>query len=304
MRTRAAVPLVLALAATLAGCNPPPVDPEAHRVEIEQWRAKRVARLTAEDGWLTLVGLYWLKDGENTFGRAPNNALVLDHPQLSDVAGSFFLGDGKVRFAARPDAGVTDATDGQPVTSVEMAPDTSDARTTLAIGSLRFFIIERAGKLGLRVRDTAHPLRTGFGGLEYFEIDPQWVRVARFHAYEPPKRIPIVNVLGMVEDMTAPGYLTFKKDGQEWRLDAILETPDDDELFIMFADGTSGRTTYGAGRFLYAPLPQDGKLLLDFNKAYNPPCAFNEFATCPLPPSQNRMALKVDAGELDYGGGH
>lgn len=302
MRIRATAILVVTAVVALSGCNRPPVDPAAHRAEVEAWRAQRLERLKAEEGWLTLVGLYWLREGENTFGRAPHNTLVLDHPQMPDVAGSFFLGDGVVRFQARPDAAVSLA--GEPVTSLDLAPDTSGAPTKLALGTLRFYLIERAGRLGVRVRDVEHPLRTGFTGLDYYDIDPYWVRRARFTPYEPAKVIPIVNVLGMVEDMTSPGFVTFKKSGQEWRLDAILESPDSQQLFIMFADTTSGHGTYGAGRFMYVPLPVDGKLLLDFNKAYSPPCAFNEFATCPLPPSQNRIALKVDVGEKDYKGAH
>jgi uncharacterized protein (DUF1684 family) len=302
MRVSTASLVALIAVLSVAGCNRAPVDPKAHRAEVETWRTARLDRLKAEEGWLTLVGLYWLRDGENTFGRAPHNTLVLDHAQLPEVAGSFFFGDGKVRFAARPDASITH--DGQPVTSVDMAPDTSGAPTKLQAGTLRFHVIERAGRMGVRVRDIEHPLRTQFAGLDYYGIDAEWVRKARFTPYDPPKIIPIVNVLGMVEDMTSPGYLTFKKSGQEWRLDAILESPDADQLFIMFADGTSGHGTYGAGRFLYIPLPVDNKVLIDFNKAYSPPCAFNEFATCPLPPSQNRIALRIDVGEKDYQGAH
>jgi uncharacterized protein (DUF1684 family) len=272
----------------------------AYTAEIEGWRANRVGRLTSETGWLTLVGLYWFRPGENTFGRDPGNTLVLDRPTLALRSGSFVVHGPNVRFTAAEGAGITHG--GDTVTSIEMAPDTSGDPTVLVSGSLQFYVIERMGHMGLRVRDTASALRTGFKGLDYFPIDATWRFDAQFHPYQPTKRVPITNILGMVDNMTAPGYLTFAKGGHEWRLDALLESPDDNELFLMFADATSGRETYGAGRYMYVPLPQNGTVPLDFNKAYNPPCAFNEFATCPLPPRQNRLKVRVEAGEKAYRG--
>jgi len=155
------------------------------------------------------------------------------------------------------------------------------------------------------VRDSDSPHRKQFSGLEYFPVNDGWVFNARFEPYAQRKQVSIVNILGMQEEMDAPGALVFTKDGKEYRLDAVLEAPDDKELFVMFADGTSGKETYGAGRFMYVEMPKDGVVRLNFNKAYNPPCAFNEFATCPLPPPQNRLtALRIDAGEKSYAGGH
>jgi uncharacterized protein (DUF1684 family) len=273
-----------------------------HTAAVMKWREQRLARLTSENGWLTLVGLFWLEPGQNTFGSGHRNAIVLDHPQLARQAGAFTLVGSAVRFDAA--AGADIRLDGKPVESLALSPDTSGAPTVLSSGTLRFYVIERAGRLGVRVRDVAHPLRTHFTGLEYFPIDDAWAVRAKFHPYEPAKRVPIVNVLGMVEDMQAPGYLTFTAGGQEWRLDALLEGEGAESLFIMFADATSGRETYGAGRFMYVPLPADGEVPLDFNLAYNPPCAFNEFATCPLPPRQNRLQLRIDAGERTYEGAH
>jgi uncharacterized protein (DUF1684 family) len=270
--------------------------------ELEQWRQQRVARLTSETGWLTLVGLYWLRAGENTFGRASGNRIVLDHPALPETAGRFLVRDGRVAFEASPGAEVTH--DGMPVKTIAMTPDSQGTPTVLAIGSLRFFIIERAGRLGVRIRDVEHPARKHFAGIEYFPVREDWIVEARFEPYPPDRRIPIVNILGMTEDMVTPGAVVFAKDGREYRLDAILEAPDDEELFIMFADATSGRETYGAGRFLYLPMPKDGRVTIDFNRAYNPPCAFNEFATCPLPPPQNRLPIRVEAGEKKYAGAH
>jgi uncharacterized protein len=277
----------------------------AHAAEpltLEQWRAQRVTNLTSEKGWLTLVGLYWLKPGENTFGRAPSNRVRLDHAQLAATAGTFIVNDGSVTFNAKPEGRITH--DSKPITSIAMIPDTEGDPTILASGTLRFFVIERAGRLGVRIRDVDHPARKHFQGLEYFPESKQWIVDARFEPYPADKRIPILNILGMTDQMVTPGAVVFTKEGREFRLDTILEAPDDDELFVMFADATSARETYGAGRFLYIPLPRNGRATLDFNRAYNPPCAFNEFATCPLPPAQNRLPIRVDAGEKKYRGAH
>ncbi|MGC3982001.1 MAG: DUF1684 domain-containing protein [Steroidobacteraceae bacterium] len=182
----------------------------------------------------------------------------------------------------------------------DLVADNADDPTLLAVGSLRFHAIERGGKYGIRVRDIEHPARKQFAGLEYFPISMDWRIEARFEPYVPSKRINIINILGMTEAMESPGALVFNKEGHSWRLDAILESPSDDQLFVMLTDGSSGRESYGAGRYLYIPKPGNEPIWLDFNKAYNPPCAFTEFATCPLPPKQNRLSLSIEAGEKKY----
>jgi len=288
-----------------AAASPSPaaggVDLASERASVEAWREHRVSSLTSDTGWLTLAGLFWLKPGENSFGRASSNTLVLDNPSLADTAGSFEVSGEKVRFAARPGSGVTHA--GAPVTSLDLTSDAGGDPTVLASASLRFFVIERAGHLGVRVRDLSNPHRLGFRGLSYFPVSTDWVFEARFEPYEPARHIRIVNILGMEEDMVSPGAVVFSKDGRQWRLDTVLEQPGDEELFVMFADATSGHETYGGGRFLYVSWPKSGTTRVDFNKAYNPPCALNDFATCPLPPAQNRLALRVEAGEKTYAGG-
>lgn len=288
-------------------CCVPARDADAERRSIEHWRTERVAELTGEDGWLTLVGLFWLDEGTQSFGRAPSNRLVLEHPALAPVTGWFIRDTSGVRFRAQPGAGVTN--DGTPIAEIRMLPDTSGHPTVLAIGSLRFFVIERAGQLGVRVRDIQSPRRVHFTPIEYFPIDPAWALTARFEAYTPHRKIRIVNILGQEVAMDSPGALVFRRDGREFRLDAILEAPTDQTLFVMFADRTSGKETYGGGRFLRVPLPVSvphaGELTrVDFNASYNPPCAFNDFATCPLPPYQNHLDLRVDAGEKTYRNGH
>src|SRR5215469_7736821 len=297
--------LLLALAlrsggGAVAAPGPATIDAQAERAAIDEWRAQRVTALTSDDGWLTLAGLFWLKDGDNSFGRAAGNTLVLDNPALAEHCGTFILSGHRVRFSVASEGGVTH--DGQPVSSLELSADTSGNPTVLASGPLRFFVIERAGHLGVRVRDLNNPHRTGFQGLSYFPVSTDWVFEARFEPYQPARHIRIINILGMEQEYESPGAVVFVKDGREWRLDAVLEEPGDRELFIMFADATSSHETYGGGRFLYVPLPSAGRTRLDFNKAYNPPCALNDFATCPLPPLQNRLKLRVEAGEKTYAG--
>jgi len=277
-------------------------DLQGERDNIEHWRTERVAELTNETGWLSLVGLFWLSPGENTFGRARSNTLVLDNPNLADTAGTFILTGDKVTFTAKPGSGITHG--GQPVSTIELVSDAKESPTVVSSGPLRFFIIERAGKLGVRVRDLASPRRSNFKGLQYFPIAADWVFDARFEPYEPQRHIKIVNILGLEEDMVSPGAVVFTRKGQEVRLDTVLDGSDATDLFIMFSDATSGHATYGAGRFLHAPFATNGRTVVDFNKAYNPPCAFNNFATCPLPPYQNRMKLEITAGEKTYAEGH
>lgn len=295
LRQRFLIPFLLA--ATVAAASAwAATDNDA--TGFEHWRADRLAALTNETGWLTLVGLYWFRDGSNTIGQGRSNTIVIDNPQLGPTAGRFVLEGNSVRFEAGPRSCVRIG--GQPVKTQLLTPDSAGGPVLLKCGSLEFYVIERGGKLGLRVRDLASRARREFRGLDYFAFDPGWVLDARFERYAPARHVPIVNVLGMELDMLSPGALVFERDGHEWRLDALLEDPGADTLLVMFADGTSSRETYGAGRFLYVPLPVAGHVTVDFNRAYNPPCAFTRFATCPLPPQQNRMALRVAAGERTY----
>ncbi|HEY6483644.1 MAG TPA: DUF1684 domain-containing protein [Steroidobacteraceae bacterium] len=296
------------VAITVWSCCAVARDADAERRVVEHWRSERVAELTGEDGWLTLVGLFWLDDGAQSFGRAASNRLVLDHPALAPVAGSFVVDASGVRFRAQPGAAVT--ANGEPVAEIRMVPDTRGDPTVLSSGSLRFFVIERAGKLGVRVRDVHSPRRLHFVPIEYFPVDPGWALNARFESYAPHRKIRIVNILGQEVEMDSPGAIVFRRDGRNFRLDTILEAPADQTLFVMFVDRTSGKETYGGGRFLRVPLPVRvpgiaGEFTqVDFNESYNPPCAFNDFATCPLPPYQNHLTLGVDAGEKTYRNGH
>jgi uncharacterized protein (DUF1684 family) len=269
---------------------------------IADWRAQRLESLTSETGWLTPIALYWLKEGENSFGRASDRAFSVDDAALAADTGAFVLTNGRVRYVAHASKAMTYL--GKPVISVDLVPDVDEKPTELVAGSLHFMLIDRAGHLGIRVRDSVSPNRLQFKGLRYFPARADWHIEARFEPYVPEHRIPIVNILGMTEEMTSPGAIVFEREGRSWRLDAIQEAPGERELFVMFSDATSGKQTYGAGRFLYVGLPTGDRIEVDFNEAFNPPCAFTDFATCPLPPQQNQLALGIDAGELKYERAH
>src|SRR5450432_1365617 len=200
--------------------------------ELARWKAERLASLTSETGWLTLVGLYWFHEGANSFGRARSNAIALDDAQLDARAGTFIVAGRALRF--EPGRASCVRTGDKPVRAQELQSDSAEEPTLLSCGSLQFWVIERAGKFGLRVRDTASRARREFRGLDYFPLDASWAVDARFEAYEPARHVPIVNVLGMEIDMKSPGAIVFERDGREWRLDALLEEPGADTLFIMF----------------------------------------------------------------------
>ena len=276
-------------------------DASAHRSEIQKWQNDRSASLSKEDGWLTLVGLFWLNEGENKFGSDPRNAVILPKDKAPAIAGTLVLEKGKVRLAARP--GVEITADGKPAAALDLIDDNNDAGPTiLKLGSLLINVVKRSERIGVRVKDTESQTRREFKGLEYFPIDPKWRIEARFEPYQPAKAIPITNVLGMTDDETSPGAFAFEVDGKTYRIDPVLEKGETD-WFVMIADDTTGKETYGAGRYLYVTPPEaTGKVVIDFNKAYSPPCAFTNYATCPLPPRQNKLPLRIEAGEKNYTG--
>ena len=276
-------------------------DTSAHKNEIEKWQQNRLASLTKDDGWLTLVGLFWLNEGENKFGSDPKNPVVLPNDKAPGVAGSLWLEKGRVRLTALPAAEITAG--GNRVITLDLKDDNDDSGPTiLKLGTLLINVVKRGDRIGVRVKDTESRTRREFKGLEYYPIDPKWRIEARFEPYQPPKMIPITNVLSMTDDETSPGVLVFEVDGKTYRIDPILEKGETD-LFVMIADETTGRETYGAGRYLYvAPPDAAGKVVIDFNKVYSPPCAFTNFATCPLPPRQNHLPFRIEAGEKKYTG--
>ncbi|HTL67506.1 MAG TPA: glycosyl hydrolase [Lacunisphaera sp.] len=282
------------LLAGLAGAAP--VADAAYVKSIEDWRAARVARLTKPDGWLSLVGLHQLAPGLNTVGTAEDNSIRLaaGPPYLC----SLLVDNGRVLL--NPAAAALFEIDGSPAQKAELVYQ-GDRPTTVTFGTASFYVIPRGDRLYLRVKDRASARRANFAGLDYFPIDPTWRIEAQWVPFDPPRQVNIANVLGQSEPAAVPGKAVFTRAGRTFELLAIDEGAGE-PLFFVITDLTAGEETYEASRFVYADRPKDGKLVLDFNQAYNPPCAFTPFATCPLPPKENRMNIRVTAGEKKYRG--
>ena len=254
-------------------------------------------RLTAPRGWLSLVGLEWLKPGTNRIGSAADNDIVLAKAP-AHLGSIEWADDGTLSIALDATDGVT--IDGRVQTRARLLDDSHADPTTVAFGSVDFIVVDRGGRKGLRVRDSQAEARARFAGIERFPVDPAWHIEADWTPLDPPFQLAATTVIGTIENYPAPGRASFERDGRRFELYPVLEVPGDDRLFLIFADATSGRETYGAARFLYAEMPRDGRIVLDFNKAYNPPCVFTPHATCPLAPPENRLDLRVTAGELKY----
>lgn len=294
--------LFILLFITIAGCNfkekpPSDLNEEAYFKEIEEWQQKRNAYQVSEEGWVNLAGLFWLKEGINTFGSGKENDLVFPEGRIAVRGGFMLLKQGVVTLESAP--GVSIGLNDQASSSgVLYHPDSS--RIIATYGSLRWFVIKRDDKYGVRLRDFENPLLKSFTQIECFPIDPKWRLEGRVEWADSSRTIDITNVLGQTGPQRSVGTLVFAYEGSEYRLDVLDEGGD--EFFIIFGDETNARETYGAGRYMYVPVPEKGdRAIIDFNKAYNPPCAFTEFATCPLPPKQNILPFAVPAGEKNYG---
>jgi len=269
----------------------------AYNKEIEQWHQKRVTSLKSETGWLNIVGLYWLKDGENTFGSSNENSIVFPKEKADEKLGSFILKDGIVNMNVVPNVSIQAGN--KTFTSGIVFDEKKDTTIILSHKNLRWFIIKRGTKYGVRLRDLESEALKNFTFIDRFPVNPKWKITAVYEAPPKDKTIPINDVIGLTTETPFGGTLYFEIEGKKFQLDATLEG---NELFIVFADETTGNETYGGGRFLYAEKPSTGTtVILDFNKAYNPPCCFTHFATCPLPTVKNHLAEPISAGEKTYG---
>lgn len=274
-------------------------DPK-YLAEIEQWHSKRIERLKGDNSWLNLAGLFWLKEGENKFGSASSNDLIFPKDKSPDFIGTLILKDSIVSIKVAEGINVT-AND-MPVTELQLKDDLSNEPTVLKLGSLKWYAIKRGDRFGIRLRDLESDLVKNFTGIDRFPVNDKWRISASFVPFEKPKIISIPTIIGTPDKMICRGELHFKIDGKDY---TILPVDEDGSLFIIFADETNGEETYGAGRFVYADPPDStGKVIIDFNKAYNPPCIFTPFATCPLPPKENVIRTKITAGEKLWGKGH
>ncbi|GAB3994452.1 DUF1684 domain-containing protein [Spirosoma daeguense] len=273
-------------------------DEPSYKAQLEEWYQNRVKSLKSETGWLNLAGLYWLNEGKNTVGRGPDFDVRFPVTDALKELGVLTLKNGQVRFTPNPESAVL--ADNKPIIEsvVIFSPEISKP-TVLSHGSLRWFIIKRGDKYGVRLRDLQSPFLTDFHGIDRYPIDETWRVNAKLEVPTEPKTIPITDVLGYTTDTPLAGTVVFERAGKTYRLDAVSEG---EKLFIIFGDSTNEHGTYGAGRFLYADKPVSGdQTTLDFNQSINPPCAFTPYATCPLPPKQNKLAVAVAAGEKRYG---
>ena len=257
--------------------------------EIADWRAKHEAGLKSPNGWLSVAGLFWLHEGANVLGSDPHSDVVL--PEVGPKrAGVLNFAAGKVSFEP--------ADKNFPGKRGVLRSDAEGRLDLLEISGVQLTVIRRGERTGVRMRDPNAATRRNFTGLHWFAASETWRIKGKWTAYTEPKTIAITNVLGMTDQEPSPGFAEFTVGGRKLRLEPVLE---DNHLFFIFKDQTSGKATYGAGRFLYADMPKDGEVILDFNKAENPPCAFTAFATCPLPPRQNSLGAAIEAGEMNFG---
>ena len=290
---------------TLASCggNAPEADP-AYVSEIETSWAQREARLIADDGWLTLTGLYWLEPGPNTVGSSPEAAVLLPEGAAPNHVGVLELSeDGRVTLKPSLTGELT--VNGEPAEACELASDATGAPDQLRAGRVLFYLIARGDRIGVRVKDPEAPARHDFEGLDHFPVDPAFRIIATLDRYPKPREVAIPTVIGEPSMMLAPGLLRFEINGEAVSLEPYISTPDDRNLFVVFRDSTSSDTTYGAGRFLDAELAEESnEVILDFNLATNPPCAFTPFATCPLPTPENTLFVAIKAGEMYSGPAH
>lgn len=263
-------------------------DADVHAREVEAWRRARYAALLRDTSWLTLAGLHWLREGENTVGAAPDADVLL--PAGPAEAGRIVVSaDGVTATGAFRHAG-------RPADGLRLESDANGEPTLLELGTLRFCLIERGGRPAIRTWDLAADARRRFAGIEHWPIDPAWRLVARVEA-TPGRTIAVPDVLGFVEERESPADVAFEVAGVTHRLQGLVGGTKG-ELWLVFGDATNGVETYGGGRFLYTAAPEpDRTVVVDFNRAYNPPCLFSHFATCPLPWEANRMPIRVEAGE-------
>ena len=272
-------------------------DDTAYRQSVEKWRQDYQSSLTSENGWLTVSGLFWLHEGANRFGSDPHNDFVLPASAPAH-AGVFEFHSGKT--TVRIDPGVVVTLNGKPVQTAELHPDSREDH--LILGDLTLYVHASGNRLGIRMKDKNSKLRKDFTGLHWFPIDESWRVTARYVPYDSPKQLESQNVVGDPIKLNVVGYLSFSLHSRNLRLE--VESNNDGGFFIVFRDLTSGKETYPASRFIDTDPPKDGPggkaVDLDFNKAYNPPCAYNPYTTCPLPLPGNRLQIAIPAGEKLY----
>jgi uncharacterized protein (DUF1684 family) len=281
--------------------NPPATEPpraelpnDPYLAEVTKFRQDREATLKGDTGWLTIAGLWFLTQPVTTFGSDPLSDIVFP-AGAPPRAGTFELRNGKVTVQAAE--GVTFQLDGKPVTTMQLKSDVPGPADRLTLGDdLQFWVHNSGERLSIRLRDQNSSLRKDFAGLSWFSIDPEYRVEATYTPFEKPKIVDVASLVGDSDKTPIPGLVKFTLKGQEYALEPFAE-PDDPQFWFVFRDLTSQKETYPAARFLYTPAPVNGKMILDFNKTVNPPCAYNPYTTCPLPTEQNRLRTRIEAGE-------
>jgi len=268
----------------------------SYQKEIESFRVERETNLKKDGSWLTVAGLYWLREGESTVGADPENDFVLPEGTGPAMLGSFIYENGNVSFRAND--GVTVVQKGKDEKPVKTATLEPGEKNAVALGKLSMWVHASGPRLAIRLRDLDSPIRKEFTGLQWFPVDPAYRVTAKFTPHPKPKDVEVLNMLGDIELYQSPGVVDFELQGQAIRMEPLSYS--DGGLWFIFKDQTSGKETYPSARFLRADDPKDGKVVVDFNKAYNPPCAFNPFTTCPMPPKENRLKVRIEAGEQNY----
>jgi uncharacterized protein (DUF1684 family) len=264
---------------------------------IEKWRTEREANLKNETGWLTVVGLFWLKEGTNTVGAGEKFDVRLTENFLEGKFGEIEFKNGEAILKLAK--GIEALVDGKRFAgAAKLVSDEKGKLTEIRTGTQTFFLIKREERFGIRLKDSNSEARRNFKGLHWFPIDESYKVTARLEAWPELKELSVPNVLGGNFKMKSPGILKFSINGKEYSLQPVDEG--DGTLFIVFGDGSNRSDTYRSGRFLYAEKPVNGEVILDFNKAENPPCAFTPYATCPLPPAGNKLEVEIKAGEKRY----
>lgn len=285
--------LAVLLGALLSGCERSTVEPgDGYDSEIAEWREGRLARLKSPFGYLNLVGLYWLGQEAVTFGGDAGSGLRF--PGVAVRLGTFEPAENGVLMTVSD--GVDVEVDGLPVGRIFMPDDLSEDSIAATHGSLAWSVVNRQGKIGIRLWDLDNPKTAALPPIPFYDVDPRWRIQARLIRFDEPRVAHVGTVIdGLGWNPESPGIVEFERGGETYTLEAYASG---DQLFFVFADRTSGDATYPAGRFLYADLPGgDGEVILDFNKAYNPPCAFNDFSTCPVASPRNRLPIAITAGE-------
>jgi uncharacterized protein (DUF1684 family) len=273
------------------------MDEKTHADSIRKWRQEYAQHLMSPEGWLAISGLFWLDQGENHMGAHPSNRIILPPHSAPEDSGTFILRDREITLQVTGSVKMT--INDQPISNTQIVIDSYGSSEWISLNDLKLSVIQRGARYGVRIYDKNHPQLKQFVVLRWFPIQLDYCIEASFVPFDQPKTMYIVNVLGDTLEMASPGYAEFPLQGQVCRLHAV-PVEESDRLWFLFQDVTSSDATYPGGRFLTTDAPHENIVTLDFNKAHNPPCAYTDFATCPLPPSINRLPVRVSAGESRY----